>query len=50
MPQVELSEETIERLDALRTEDESYEELVSELISIYEAEGLTMARGGDESA
>jgi hypothetical protein len=50
MPSVDLSEETIERLDNLRTEDETYDELVSELIGIYQAEELTMARGGDESA
>ncbi|MFC5972417.1 hypothetical protein ACFPYI_13835 [Halomarina salina] len=49
MPQVDLSEETVERLDALRIEEESYDDVVSELISIYEAEGLSMARGGDES-
>ncbi|GAA0673962.1 hypothetical protein ACFQDG_12505 [Natronoarchaeum mannanilyticum] len=42
MPNVNLDEETIERLDALRTEDESYDEIVSELINIYEAEELTL--------
>ena len=48
MPKVQLDEETIERLDALRTEDESYDELITELINIYEAEELTMFHGGDE--
>ena len=48
MPKVQLDEETIERLDSLRTEDESYDELVTELINIYEAEELTMFHGGDE--
>lgn len=42
MPEVELDEETIERLDGLRIEDESYDELVNELINIYQAEELTL--------
>jgi hypothetical protein len=45
MPSIEMSEETIERLDALRQEEESYEELVVELINIYEAEELTLFTG-----
>ncbi|WP_254543646.1 DUF7557 family protein [Halomarina pelagica] len=48
MPTVELREETIERLNGLREEDESYDELVTELINIYEAEELTLFHGGDE--
>ena len=47
MPSVELDEETIERLDELRVEDESYDELVVELINIYEASELTMFHAGD---
>ena len=47
MPDVELSAETLERLDALREEDESYDELVTELINIYEAEELTLYHSGD---
>ena len=47
MPTVELDEETIQRLDGLREEDESYDELVTELINIYEAEELTLFHGGD---
>lgn len=47
MPTVELSDETIKRLDSLRVEDETYDELVSELISIYEAEELTLFKAGD---
>ena len=47
MPQVELSEETVERLKDLREEDESYDELVAELINIYESEELTMFHSGD---
>ena len=48
MPTVELDEETVERLDALRVEDESYDEIVTELINIYQAEELTLVRGSDE--
>ncbi|WP_199174908.1 DUF7557 family protein [Halegenticoccus soli] len=48
MPQVTLDEETLERLDSLREEDEDYDELINELINIYEAEELTMYRSGDE--
>jgi len=48
MPSVELDEETIERLDGLRVEDESYDDIVTELINIYEAEELTLFHGGDE--
>jgi hypothetical protein len=44
MPDVTLEEETIERLDALRVEDESYDEIITELINIYEAEELTLFR------
>jgi len=47
MPTVELDEETIERLDSLRVEDESYDEIVTELINIYEAEELTLFHSGD---
>jgi hypothetical protein len=47
MPQVHLNEETVERLDALREDDESYDELVSELINIYEASEMTMFHSGD---
>ncbi|MFC7231397.1 hypothetical protein ACFQMM_08255 [Saliphagus sp. GCM10025308] len=47
MPQVELDEETIERLDALRIEDESYDELIIELINIYESSERTLFHAGD---
>ena len=49
MPSVELSEETVRRLDELRVEDESYDEIVTELVNIYEAESLTLSFGGDRS-
>jgi hypothetical protein len=48
MPQIHLDEETVRRLDSLRVEDESYDEIVTELINIYEAEELTLFRSGDE--
>ena len=48
MPEVHLDQETVERLDTLRVDDESYDELVNELINIYEAEEMTLARGGDQ--
>jgi hypothetical protein len=47
MPDVHLSEETVERLDALREDEESYDELVAELLNIYEAEELTLFHSGD---
>ncbi|NHN47899.1 hypothetical protein G9464_09850 [Halostella sp. JP-L12] len=47
MPQVHLDEETLERLDDLRVEDESYDEILTELINIYEAEELTLSYAGD---
>jgi len=47
MPSIELDEETVERLDDLRVDEESYDEIVTELINIYEAEELTLFRAGD---
>lgn len=47
MPSVDLSEETLARLDELRIDDESYDELVTELINIYKAEELTLSYAGD---
>jgi len=47
MPTIELEEETVERLDALCVEDESHDELINELINIYEASELTLFRAGD---
>jgi len=48
MPTVDLEAETIERLDDLRIDDESYDEVINELINIYQAEELTLFRGSDE--
>lgn len=47
MPQIHLDEETIERLDALRVDDEEYDELVNELVNGYEAGELTLFRAVD---
>jgi hypothetical protein len=46
MPSVDLDEETLARLDGLRIDDESYDELIMELINIYEAEELTLFHSG----
>ncbi|RMB25594.1 DUF7557 family protein [Haloplanus aerogenes] len=48
MPQIHLDDETVARLDSLRQDDEEYDELVTELINIYEAEELTLFHSGDE--
>ncbi|GAB3322320.1 MULTISPECIES: DUF7557 family protein [Haloplanus] len=48
MPQIHLDDETVARLDELRQEDEEYDEIVTELINIYEAEELTLFHSGDE--
>jgi hypothetical protein len=47
MPEVHLDAETVEKLDGLRRDDESYDELINELINIYEAGERTLAHGGD---
>jgi len=47
MAQIELSDETVDRLDGLRENDESYDEIVTELLNIYEVEELTLFRSGD---
>ena len=48
MPTIEVSEETVERLDGLRFDDESDNELIQALLTIYEAEELTLCHGGDD--
>ena len=48
MPEVHLDQETIDRLDTLRVDEESYDDVVTELINIYEAEEMTLAHGGDQ--
>lgn len=49
MPKIELEERTIERLDTLRIEDESYDEIINELIGIYQASEMSLAFGGEEN-
>lgn len=46
MATIELDDETIDRLDQLRVEEESYDEIVTELINIYEMQERTLFRGG----
>jgi hypothetical protein len=48
MPEVHLDDETVERLDALRVEDEEYDEIIRELINIYRASEMTLFHAGDE--
>ncbi|WP_435333111.1 DUF7557 family protein [Haloarchaeobius sp. TZWWS8] len=47
MPTIDVSEETMERLDRLREEDETDEELIIELMNIYEASERTLFHAGD---
>lgn len=47
MPEVQLDADTLDRLDALRVDDETYDEIVTELINIYETEELTLSHAGD---
>ncbi|MDY6819673.1 MAG: hypothetical protein SVG88_13520 [Halobacteriales archaeon] len=48
MPEIHLADETVDRLDSLRVDDESYDEIINELINIYEAEELTLSFAGDK--
>jgi hypothetical protein len=48
MPEIHLDDETVARLDDLREDGESYDELVNELINIYEVGERTLFHGGDE--
>ena len=48
MPTVSLDADTIARLDDLQIEDESYDEIINELINIYQATEMSLAHGGDE--
>lgn len=49
MPEIDLEQKTVDRLDALREDDESREEVLNELISILETEERLLARYGDET-
>lgn len=48
IPEIPLDEGTIERLDVLRVEDESYDEIITELINIYQTTELTLFKTGDD--
>jgi predicted CopG family antitoxin len=50
MPKIHVDEDTVQRLDNLRVDEESYDEIINELINIYEAEELTLFHGGDYSS
>lgn len=45
---LEISDDLKDRLDAHREEDETYEEFLSELLSMYETEGAFLQEGYSE--
>ena len=45
---LEIDDELQERLDVAREEGESYEELIDELLTIYEEEGTFLREGYSE--
>lgn len=45
---IEIDDDLQERLDAAREEGESYEELIEELVTIYENEGTFLREGYSE--
>ncbi|QSG09180.1 Uncharacterized protein HSR122_1794 [Halapricum desulfuricans] len=45
---LEISDELKERLDTHVEEDESYEEFIEELVSVYETEGAFLQEGYSE--
>jgi hypothetical protein len=47
MATIHLEEGTIDRLDRLRAEEESYDEIVTELVNIYETQERTLFHSGD---
>ena len=47
-PTIEVREETIIELDSHREEDESYDELLQELVGIYEQNGVFVQEGYSE--
>ena len=47
VPQITLDESTVDELDSLRFDDESYDEIVTELINIYEAQEFTIQYGSN---
>jgi len=45
---IELSDELTDRLDQHLADDETYEELIAELLSMYETEGVFLQEGYSE--
>ncbi|MFC4542916.1 hypothetical protein ACFO5R_13390 [Halosolutus amylolyticus] len=45
---IEISDDLKERIDSHIEEDESYEEFIDELVSIYETEGAFLQEGYSE--
>ena len=45
---LEISDDLRDRLDELIEEDETYEELIEELVSIYETQGIFLQEGYSE--
>lgn len=45
---LEISDDLRERIDEYREDDESYEEFIEEIISIYEVEGMFLQEGYSE--
>lgn len=47
-PEISVSEETVQALDSHREDDESYDELLRELVKIYEQQGAFTREGYSE--
>ena len=47
-PTIEVSEELVERIEDHLEEDETYEEFITELVSMYETEGAFLQEGYSE--
>ena len=47
MPRTDLDKEPVDRINNLRIEDETDDEIINELINIYQAEELTLSFAGD---
>ena len=47
-PTIEVSQETLEQLDSHRENEESYDDLVHELVTIYEQQGAFTREGYTE--
>ena len=45
---IEISDDLKDRIDTIREEDESYEEFLEELITIYETDGAFLQEGYSE--